>query len=78
MEITKEILAAILDAYVYEVIFVDRTHTVRYLNKAAKERYGDIVKVGASLFNCIMRAPRLKLKRSWSAPMPVKMKCSRS
>lgn len=62
MEIMKEILAAILDAYVYEVIFVDRTHTVRYLNKAAKERYGDIVKVGASLFNCHNESSKVKIE----------------
>gem|GEM_PF-114126 len=52
MEITNEILQAILDAYVYEIVFVDRTHTVRYMNKAARARYGNVVKIGASLFNC--------------------------
>ena len=52
MEINRSVLAAILDAYPYEVVFVDRTHTVRYLNKAARQRYGDRVVVGNSLFNC--------------------------
>ena len=52
MEITKEILEAILDAYAYEVIFVDRTHIVRYMNKTAKIRYGNRVIIGNSLFNC--------------------------
>ena len=52
MKIDQKVLAAILDAYVYEVVFVDRTHTVRYLNKAAKRRYGRQVVIGNSLFNC--------------------------
>ena len=34
-----------------EVIFCDRTHTVQFINKAAKERYGDVVQVGRSIFN---------------------------
>jgi len=52
MEITKEVLAGILDAYVYEIVFVDRQHVVRYMNKTAKQRYGERVQVGNSLFNC--------------------------
>ena len=62
MEITKEVLEAILDAYVYEVVFVDRSHIVRYLNKAAKRRYGDIVVVGNSLFNCHNENARSKIE----------------
>ena len=52
MEINEEILYGILDAYAYEIVFVDRTHIVRYMNKVAKQRYGDRVKIGNSLFNC--------------------------
>ena len=52
MEMNAEILAAILDAYAYEVVFVDRDHIVRFLNKAAKKKYGSMVKVGNSIFNC--------------------------
>ena len=52
MEITKEVLASILDAYVYEVVFVDRNHIVQYMNKAAIQRYGSRVIIGNSLFNC--------------------------
>lgn len=52
MEITKEILHGILDAYAYEIVFVDREHIVRYMNKTAKLRYGERVKIGQSLFNC--------------------------
>ena len=52
MEITKEILESILDAYSYEIVFVDRQHIVRYMNKTAKRRYGDRVQINQSLFNC--------------------------
>lgn len=52
MEITMEILYNILDAYAYEIVFVDRNHIVRYMNKTAKQRYGSRVQVGNSLFNC--------------------------
>ena len=52
MKIGPEILEAILDAYPYEVVFADRTHTVRYMNKTAERRYGDRVLVGNSLFIC--------------------------
>ena len=38
MEINEAVLSAILDAYPYEIVFVDRTHTVRYMNKTAKKR----------------------------------------
>lgn len=62
MEITKEVLAAILDAYPYEVVFVDRTHIVRYLNKTAKQRYGNRVIIGNSLFNCHNEGTRGKIE----------------
>ena len=52
MEINRDVLAAILDAYPYEVVFVDRTHTVRYLNRTARKRYGNMVVIGNNLFNC--------------------------
>lgn len=62
MEIDAGILAAILDAYPYEVVFVDRTHVVRYLNRTARRRYGDIVKIGNSLFNCHNERTRPKIE----------------
>lgn len=62
MEMNFDTLAAILDAYVYEVVFVDRSHTVRYLNKAAKKRYGDVVKVGNSIFNCHNERAKVKIE----------------
>lgn len=52
MEITKELLENILDAYAYEVVFVDRDHIVRYMNKTAKIRYQGRVEINQSLFNC--------------------------
>ena len=52
MEMTKEVMESILDAYAYEIVFVDRNHIVQYINKTARERYGERVKIGASLFNC--------------------------
>ena len=49
-ELNMNVLKSILNAYPYEVVFCDRTHTVRFINKAAKERYGDVVQVGR-IFN---------------------------
>lgn len=49
-ELNMDVLKSILNAYPYEVFFCDRTHTVQFINKAAKERYGDVVQVGR-IFN---------------------------
>ena len=62
MEITKEILESILDAYSYEVVFVDRQHIVRYMNKTAKERYGNRVQINQSLFNCHNENSKIKIE----------------
>ena len=62
MEITKEILESILDAYSYEIVFVDRQHIVRYMNKTAKERYGERVKINQSLFNCHSENSKVKIR----------------
>lgn len=62
MNIEKDVLLAILDAYPYEVVYVDRSHTVRYLNKAARTRYGDIVKVGGSIFSCHNERAKVKIE----------------
>lgn len=62
MEITKEVLSSILDAYAYEIVFVDRNHIVQYMNKTAKERYGDRVIVGNSLFNCHNEGSKKKIE----------------
>ena len=62
MEINTAVLSAILDAYAYEVVFVDREHIVRYLNKAAKKRYGEAVKVGNSIFNCHNERAKVKIE----------------
>lgn len=62
MEITKEILSHILDAYAYEVVFADRNHIVQYMNKAAKKRYAGRIDVGGSLFNCHNENSRAKIE----------------
>lgn len=62
MEITKEILESILDAYSYEIVFVDRQHMVRYMNKTAKERYGNRVQINQSLFNCHNENSKIKIE----------------
>ncbi|MFQ7317962.1 MAG: PAS domain-containing protein [Massilimicrobiota timonensis] len=62
MEITFDNLAGILDAYAYEVVFVDRHHIVRYMNKVAKERYAGRVQVGQSLFCCHNENSRQKIE----------------
>ncbi len=62
MEITKELLSNILDAYTYEIIFVDRNHIVQYMNKTAKERYGTRIQVGQNLFNCHNENSRKKIE----------------
>lgn len=62
MEITIEVLKGILDAYVYEVIFVDRQYIVQYMNQTAKQRYGNRVEIGNSLFNCHNEKAKVKIE----------------
>lgn len=62
MEINEEVLLGILDAYAYEIVFVDRMHIVRYMNKTAKQRYGNRVQIGNSLFNCHNENSRIKIE----------------
>ena len=62
MEINTDLLSAILDAYAYEIVFVDRHHIVRYMNKVAKERYAGRVQVGQSLFCCHNENSRQKIE----------------
>jgi len=51
----EEILKAILDALDIEIVFVDTTHTIRFMNKYAvnnyKDRFGNDL-IGKSIFNC--------------------------
>ena len=62
MELNEKLFEAILDAYPYEIVFADRTHTVRYLNRTARRRYGDAVRVGSGLFNCHNENSRAKIE----------------
>ena len=52
MKIDFDILSAILDAYPYQVVFCDRNHIIRYMNKDARERYAGKISVGDSIFGC--------------------------
>lgn len=49
-------LAYILDAYPYPIVFVDCDHVIRYMNKMAKHHYynerGYSDLIGKSIFNC--------------------------
>ena len=58
----EKLFEAILDAYPYEIVFADRTHTVRWLNRTARRRYGDTVKVGSGLFGCHNESSRAKIE----------------
>lgn len=60
-EISEELLENILDAYPYEIVYVDRHHVVRYMNATAKQRYGERVQIGNSLFNCHNERSREKI-----------------
>ena len=62
MEITREVLQAILDSYPYEIVFVDTNHIVQWMNQTAKKRYGDRVIIGNSLFNCHNENTKGKIK----------------
>ncbi|MBR6323249.1 MAG: PAS domain-containing protein [Lachnospiraceae bacterium] len=58
----EKIYKAILDAYPYEIVFVDREHIVRWMNKTAKRRYQDLVKIGQTLFICHNERARGKIE----------------
>lgn len=62
MEITKEVLLGIIDAYPYEVVFADRSHIVRFMNRTAQKRYPGRVSVGNSLFGCHNERSRVKIE----------------
>lgn len=62
MEIDKNVLSAILDAYPYPVVFCDTTHVIRYMNKNAQERYLGRTHVGNSIFNCHNEHTRAKIE----------------
>lgn len=67
VKISPEIMEGILDAYPYEIVFADRTHTVRYMNRTAQIRYGDRVKIGESLFRCHNENSRKKIEEFLAA-----------
>lgn len=63
MDISREVLAAILDSYAYEIVFVDRYHNIQYLNRMAKRRYGQRVQVGNCIFDCMSESSAEKIKQ---------------
>ena len=58
----EEIYKAILNAYPYEIVYCDLTHTIRWMNSAALKRYKGRAQVGQSLFNCHNENSRLKIE----------------
>ena len=52
----REIYEALLDTVLSPIVFVDNDHIIRFLNKAAKDRYygkqGYSNLIGKSLFDC--------------------------
>jgi DUF438 domain-containing protein len=51
--ITNELLNAFLDSLKHPFVFVDTDHVIRYMNKAATDRYkGRPAEVGRSIFDC--------------------------
>ncbi len=61
----SEIQNYILDSLPYPIVFVDKDHVIRYLNKTARftynqvRGYGDLV--GKSIFDCHSEASREKI-----------------
>ena len=53
---------ALLNAYPYEIVYVDREHTVRWMNKVAERRYQGRVQIGQSIFNCHNESSRKKIE----------------
>ena len=48
-----ELLELFMDSMKHQFVFVDTAHVIRYMNKAAVERYkGRPAKVGTSIFAC--------------------------
>ncbi len=52
MEFDAALLSAILDAYPYQVVYCDRNHIIRYMNRAAHQLYNGKIGLGDSIFNC--------------------------
>lgn len=63
--IDRETLLAIVETVTYPIVFVDTTHTVRFLNKAARRRYyeqrGVPNLLGKSIFDCHQETTRAQI-----------------
>jgi PAS domain S-box-containing protein len=50
---TEELLRSFIDSLKHAFVFADTEHIIRYMNKAALERYrGRPAEVGRSIFDC--------------------------
>ena len=56
----EALLSSIVDSLPYELVFVDSDHIIRYLNRIARVKFGDIV--GRSIFDCHLPASNEMLK----------------
>ena len=56
---SQEICSSIVECYPYPIVFADTSHTIRYLNRAARYHYyeerGHADLVGRSIFDCHQR-----------------------
>ena len=71
----KELLESILNALPYEIVFCDRNHTIQYLNKTAKQHYGERIHIGDSIFNCHNQESKKKIMNFLEKQMLEVMKC---
>lgn len=64
----EKMLAYILDAYQYPIIFVDCDHIIRYMNKMAEYHYyserGYSSLLGKSLFECHNSQSEIKIREA--------------
>ena len=63
--ISLETCFAILDTINHPIAFVDNDHVIRYLNKAAEERYYEVKGysdlIGKSIFDCHTQKSRVQI-----------------
>ena len=59
----ETLLSSILDSLPYELVFGDSAHVIRYLNRIARDKFGDIV--GRSIFDCHLPASNEMLKADY-------------
>lgn len=64
----EEMFGYILDSIPYRIVFVDKDHIIRYLNKEAKHHYYEVRGyddlIGKSIFDCHTEAAKEALKKA--------------